>query len=158
MKSGEPRREGSAFDDRTAAGYAPRTMPLKAHVKNGRLVLDEPTELPEGTEVTLTSADEDRDDEDRARLHAALERSMAQAKAGKLVDADDVIARLLARRANERPPHVRGEAQAEACDAWWRENRDVRDLFARELRDTHRPRHLGRVQAKPAGRGHLSYC
>lgn len=28
------------------------------------------------------------------------------------------------------------EAQAEACDAWWRENRDVRDLFARELRDT----------------------
>jgi hypothetical protein len=28
------------------------------------------------------------------------------------------------------------EAQADACDAWWRENRDVRDLFARELRDT----------------------
>lgn len=70
---------------------------VKAHVKNGRLVLDEPTDLPEGTEVTLTMADEDLDDEDRARLHAALERSMAQAKAGKLVDADDVIARLLAR-------------------------------------------------------------
>lgn len=28
------------------------------------------------------------------------------------------------------------EVQAEACDTWWRENRDVRDLFARELRDT----------------------
>jgi hypothetical protein len=26
---------------------------LKAHVKNGRLVLDEPTDLPEGTEVDL---------------------------------------------------------------------------------------------------------
>jgi len=72
-------------------------QPVKAHVKNGRLVLDEPTDLPEGTEVTLTMADDDLDDEDRARLHAALERSMAQAKAGKLVDADDVIARLLAR-------------------------------------------------------------
>jgi hypothetical protein len=72
-------------------------QPVKAHVKNGRLVLDEPTDLPEGTEVTLSIADDDLDDEDRARLHAALERSMAQAKAGKLVDADDVIARLLAR-------------------------------------------------------------
>jgi hypothetical protein len=72
-------------------------LPVKAHVKNGRLVVDEPTDLPDGTEVTLTIADDDLDDEDRARLHAALERSMAQAKAGKLVDADDVIARLLAR-------------------------------------------------------------
>jgi plasmid stabilization system protein ParE len=78
--------------------YTSITMqPVKAHVKNGRLVLDEPTDLPEGTEGTLSIADDDLDDEDRARLHAALERSMAQAKAGKLVDADDVIARLLAR-------------------------------------------------------------
>lgn len=72
-------------------------LPVKAHVKNGRLLLDEPTDLPDGTEVTLTIADDDLDDEDRARLHAALERSVAQAKAGRLVDADDVIARLLAR-------------------------------------------------------------
>lgn len=72
-------------------------QPLTAHVKNGRLLLDEPTDLPDGTEVTLTIADDDLDDDDRARLHAALERSMAQAKAGQLVDADDVIARLLAR-------------------------------------------------------------
>lgn len=70
---------------------------LKARVKNGRLLLDEPTDLPEGTEVTLSIADDELDDDDRARLHAALERSMAQARAGKLVDADDVIARLLAR-------------------------------------------------------------
>lgn len=28
------------------------------------------------------------------------------------------------------------EEQAEACDKWWRENRDARDLFALELRDT----------------------
>jgi len=88
----------STFDGRTIAGYASETMqPLTAHVKNGRLLLDEPTDLPEGTEVTLSIADDELDDEDRARLHAALERSMAQARAGKLVDADDVIARLLAR-------------------------------------------------------------
>jgi hypothetical protein len=73
-------------------------QPLKAHVHNGRLVLDEPTDLPEGTEVRLSIADDDEmDDEERAQLHAALEKSMAQAKAGKLIDADVVLGRLLAR-------------------------------------------------------------
>jgi hypothetical protein len=73
-------------------------QPLKAHVKNGRLVLDEPTDLPEGEVVHLQLADGDEmSDDARARLHRALERSMAQAKAGQLVDADEVIGRLLAR-------------------------------------------------------------
>lgn len=72
--------------------------PLKAHVKNGRLVLDEPTDLPEGAEVNLSIVDEDEmDDAERARLHRALERSMAQAKAGQLIDANEVIGKLLAR-------------------------------------------------------------
>ncbi len=71
---------------------------LKAHVKGGRLVIDEPTELPEGTEVELTVVeDDDFDPEERARLDAALERSMAQARAGQLVDGDTVIKKLLAR-------------------------------------------------------------
>jgi hypothetical protein len=34
---------------------------------------------------------------ERARLHEALSRSIAQAKAGNLVDADEVIGKLLAR-------------------------------------------------------------
>jgi hypothetical protein len=73
-------------------------QPFKAHVHNGRLVLDEPTDLPEGTEVRLSIADDDEmNDEERARLHAALERSMAQAKAGKLTDGDIVLGRLFAR-------------------------------------------------------------
>ncbi len=72
-------------------------QPLKAHVHNGRLVLDEPTDLPEGTEVRLTIANDEMDDEERAALHASLERSMAQAKAGKLIDADVVLGKLLAR-------------------------------------------------------------
>jgi hypothetical protein len=71
---------------------------LKAHVRGGRLVLDEPTDLPEGSEVELVAVDEDFDPAERARLDAALERSMAQAKAGQLIDADAVIEKLLARR------------------------------------------------------------
>ena len=33
-------------------------QPLKAHVKNGRLVLDEPTDLPEGKEIELVPLDD----------------------------------------------------------------------------------------------------
>lgn len=72
-------------------------QPLKAHVRNGRLVLDEPTDLPEGTEVTLSITDDEIDDEERARVIASIERSMDQVQAGKHIDADVVIARLLAR-------------------------------------------------------------
>jgi hypothetical protein len=71
---------------------------LKAHVRGGRVVLDEPTELPEGTEVELTVVeDDDFDPEERARLDAALELSMAQARAGHLVDGEVVIRKLLDR-------------------------------------------------------------
>lgn len=64
----------------------------KAHVHDGRLVLDESNALPEGSEMRLTIVDDEL-----ARLHAALERSVAQAKAGTLGDADVAIGRMLAR-------------------------------------------------------------
>ncbi len=71
---------------------------MKARVRNGRLVLDEPTELPEGTVVTVSITEDDEPgDVERARIVAAIERSMDQVQAGKRVDADVVIARLLAR-------------------------------------------------------------
>jgi hypothetical protein len=71
---------------------------LKAHVHNGRLALDEPTDLPEGTVVPLRIDDDDEMGEDeRARLHEALRRSIAQAKAGQLIDGEEVIGKLLAR-------------------------------------------------------------
>jgi hypothetical protein len=80
-------------------------QPLKAHVRNGRLVLDEPTDLPEGEVVELVPIDEvlarggdDLDDEDRAELHHALEESIAEADAGQFIDADDVLAELRAAR------------------------------------------------------------
>ena len=71
---------------------------LKARVHNGRLVLDEPTNLPEGTVVPLhIGDDDDMDESEQARLHEALRRSIAQAKAEQLIDADEVIGKLLAR-------------------------------------------------------------
>ena len=65
-------------------------MPLRARVKNGRLLLDEPTDLPDGTEVNLAVLD----DEDRARLHSALRASEEEFKAGKGIPAAEVIAEL----------------------------------------------------------------
>jgi len=83
-----PRKQ---YDDRRMRG-------LKAHVRGGRLVLDEPTDLPEGTEVELAVIEDgDFEPEECARLDAALERSMAQARAGQLVDGDAVVEKLLAR-------------------------------------------------------------
>lgn len=72
---------------------------LKAVVRDGRLVLDEPTELPEGTEVSLAVNDEDDDmgDDERLRLHESLHRGLVRARAGQVVDADEVIGKLLAR-------------------------------------------------------------
>lgn len=69
---------------------------LRARVKNGRLVLDEPTDLPEGTEVDLVPADwwDDLDDEDRRRLEQTLARSAQDAENGRTVPADVVLRNL----------------------------------------------------------------
>lgn len=60
---------------------------LTAKVRNGRLVLDEPTDLPEGAEVPLQLVDpDDLTDEERAELHASLERGLADLDSGRVVD------------------------------------------------------------------------
>ena len=76
-------------------------QPLKAHVHNGRLVLDEPTDLPEGEVVYLQPVDaivplgpDELDDEERAALHRELEASIAEAEAGQTEDFATVIAEL----------------------------------------------------------------
>ena len=48
------------------------------------VVVDEPTDLPEGSIVPLQSADDwdDLDDEERAALHRELVASIAEHKAG----------------------------------------------------------------------------
>lgn len=70
---------------------------LKAHVLNGRIVVDEPADLPDGAELHVylynTNADAMSRDE-HAALERALERSLAQADAGDLIDADEILAEL----------------------------------------------------------------
>ncbi len=71
-------------------------MTIKARVRGGRLVIDEPTNLPEGTELELLPLDPGDwlDDADRAALHAALAQSQTDVDAGRLVDAADILKRL----------------------------------------------------------------
>jgi hypothetical protein len=72
---------------------------IRARVANGRLIVDEPTTLPEGTVLDLVIDDEgdDLDDQERAALHAAIERSWQSAKQGNLIPADEVIRELRGR-------------------------------------------------------------
>jgi len=65
---------------------------MKAKVRGGRLVLDEPTDLPEGAEVELVAVVEDElTGDDRRRLDSDLARSHEQARAGALIDAHVVL-------------------------------------------------------------------
>ncbi|MEM7308029.1 MAG: hypothetical protein AAF682_15225 [Planctomycetota bacterium] len=66
--------------------------PLRARVLNGRLVIDEPTSLPEGTVLDLVIDDEadDLGPEDRE----ALDQAVQDATSGRLVSAEDVLRRL----------------------------------------------------------------
>jgi hypothetical protein len=80
--------------------------PLKAHVRGGRLLLDEPTDLPDGQDVELVPLDEVLasggdylDAEERQRLEESLDRGLEDVRAGRVVDAEQVIARLRARNA-----------------------------------------------------------
>ena len=72
--------------------YAAR-MTITARVREGRLVLDEPTTLPEGTQVALLPLDPGDwlDDTERAALHTALRASDADVAAGRLMDAPEVL-------------------------------------------------------------------
>ena len=67
--------------------------PVRAKVRNGRLRLDEPTELPEGTVVELVEPDrgDDLSADDRAALHRALDASVQQAKAGNVRPASEIV-------------------------------------------------------------------
>jgi hypothetical protein len=69
---------------------------LRARVQKGRLVVDEPTDLPEGTVLNLVVDDEgdDMDDAERAALDASIARALDAARAGKVRPAADVVADL----------------------------------------------------------------
>jgi len=73
---------------------------LRARVENGRLVLDEPTSLPEGTVIDLVADDEGDDltDDERRALHEALALSSRSASAGRLRPASAILDELRQRR------------------------------------------------------------
>ena len=72
---------------------------LSAQVRHGRLVMNEPTELPEGTvlELVAVGGGDDLDDEERTQLHAALDDALAEPDE-EGIDAAALIADLRARR------------------------------------------------------------
>jgi len=80
-------------------------QPLKAQVRNGRLVLDVPTDLPEGEVVELVKLNDvlayggdELDYEERAELDRELDASFDAEEAGQLIDLDDAIADLRSKR------------------------------------------------------------
>jgi hypothetical protein len=70
----------------------------RAHVHQGRIVLDEPVDLPDGTAVdVLLPEDDDLDAVDRAELEAALDESAVNFARGEVEDARVFAARLAAK-------------------------------------------------------------
>jgi len=71
-------------------------LTVRGRVRGGRLVVDEPVELPENLEVELAIADvgDDLDDADRQRLHAAIRRGAKQIERGEFAPAEQVLAEL----------------------------------------------------------------
>lgn len=69
-------------------------MVIKGRVEGGRLKVDEKTDLPDGTEVEMFVIDDDDDgldDAEREELHKVLEQSEEDVKAGRLIDAAEVL-------------------------------------------------------------------
>jgi hypothetical protein len=76
------------------------TLTLRGRVKDGRIVVDEPVDLPDGTEVHLSVVDDidEMDGEERARLHAALDEAQAEIDRGEGISGAQVLASLRANR------------------------------------------------------------
>ncbi len=80
-------------------------LPLKAHFQNGQVVLDESTDLPNGTELYVVSAEQLRDivllrddgldDDERKRLHESIRRGIKDGRAGRVTDFEEFLDELL---------------------------------------------------------------
>ena len=74
--------------------------PFRARVENGRLILDAPTTLPDGTVIDLVADDEGDDltEEERRALHLALSASSKSVEAGVVRPASTILDELRQRR------------------------------------------------------------
>ena len=71
---------------------------IRAHVRDGKIVPDEPIELAEGAAVeVLVPENEEMTAQDRAHLEAELEASAAEFDAGEYEDARAFALRLVAK-------------------------------------------------------------
>jgi hypothetical protein len=75
------------------------TLTIRGRVQGGRLLVDEPVDLPDGSEVELAVIDDgdDLDEEDRAQLHEAIRLAQAEMDEGKGIPANEVLAALRAK-------------------------------------------------------------
>ncbi len=72
---------------------------LKAQVRGGRFVVDEPADLPEGTDVVLTLVEDDEfSPEERARLERELDAAQEEYERGEGMDGFEFLAQLRAGR------------------------------------------------------------
>jgi hypothetical protein len=69
---------------------------LHARVEGGHIVVDEVTDLPEGTQLTLVmvDADDEMSPEERADLEAEVARGRAAIEAGRGISGDELLARV----------------------------------------------------------------
>jgi hypothetical protein len=74
-------------------------LTIRGQVRGGRLLVDEPIDLPDGCEVALAVVDDgdDLDDDDRARLHDAICAGQAEMDRGEGIPAREVVAILRAK-------------------------------------------------------------
>jgi hypothetical protein len=68
---------------------------IKTTVRNGRIVVDEPTTLPDGHEVELCVLNDDgMSENERHRLHASIARGVRDGRAGREMDFDSFMDQL----------------------------------------------------------------
>ena len=75
-------------------------MSVRAKVRDGRLLVDEPTSLPDGTELELVVDDggDELDVDELAALNASLTAGLEQARRGETMPIEDILAKLRLRR------------------------------------------------------------
>ena len=65
---------------------------VRGRVRNGRILVDEPTDLPEGTEIELVPIEDDElTEEERVTLDAVLLDALRNVEAGRTIDAKVVL-------------------------------------------------------------------
>lgn len=128
------RSDAGARDSLTRSRYAGGMSGIRARVENGRLLVDETTASPEGTEVDLVVHDEgdSLDATDRAVLDAEIAAGWRSVEAPR-------SPRLRRTCGPPRPVTRQGivapeaEREVRQIDSWWRAHRAAStDLFAGE--------------------------